>query len=116
MNFFVFLLILLLVWFFMLAPFFKLISMSRQWKKTFTEAQQRAQQKQSNARKNAKQNTRKKKKIDPNVGEYVEFTETPSGNADSKDDNSSKSARNSTPAESQITDISWEDLPNNSQH
>ena len=44
------------------------------------------------------------KKIDPSVGEYIEFTEI-------KGTTVSKGERPKVTAESQITDIEWEDLP-----
>lgn len=112
MTSFIFLLILLLVWFFILAPFIKLINVSRQWNKTFGDAQKRAQQRQASQRKHEKQNKRKKK-IDPNIGEYVEFTETTVNNTNSTtaDKNAKSTTGNSAATESQITDVSWVDIP-----
>lgn len=47
---------------------------------------------------------RRGKKIDPSVGEYIEFTEI-------KGTTVTEGERPKVTAESQITDIEWEDLP-----
>lgn len=55
---------------------------------------------------------RRKKKIDPQVGEYVEFTETVTSSANQNDrhqDQTRQSGRQS--AENQVSDAEWEDLP-----
>lgn len=48
-----------------------------------------------------------KKKIDPTVGEYVEFTETET----SVREETPEGTESTTIIEQQITDIQWEDLP-----
>lgn len=107
MSFFIALLIILLVWFFLIAPFVRLISVSRQWRDAFSNATRRQQQSRQQ-----QQQTRKpkypKKKIDPNVGEYVEFTETTSSNPTNP---TATNTRTSAETEAQITDVTWEDLP-----
>lgn len=50
---------------------------------------------------------RKAKKIDPTVGEYVEFTEQVVSTTES----TTSDAHTTVQTESQITDITWEDLP-----
>lgn len=112
MSFPIAILILLMVWFFLIAPFIKLINVSRQWKNTFTEAQKRAQQQYDNKRKTAKEPKGKKKKIDPTIGEYIDFTETK--DAGTTAPKSEKANSNSSATEPQITDINWEDLPEKS--
>ena len=55
---------------------------------------------------------RRKNKIDPQVGEYVEFTETVTSSANQNDrhqDQTRQSGRQS--AENQVSDAEWEDLP-----
>lgn len=47
---------------------------------------------------------RRKKKIDPTVGEYVEFTEI-------EDTVTTTTVRVDGPTESQVSDAEWEDLP-----
>lgn len=51
----------------------------------------------------------KKKKIDPTVGEYVEFTETVETTTRVTPEGEGTTVK----TEQQITDIQWEDLPNN---
>lgn len=51
---------------------------------------------------------RKRKKIDPEVGEFVKFKETEVTVEETTSDNASKA---SFTAEEQITDVTWEDLP-----
>lgn len=46
----------------------------------------------------------RRKKIDPSVGEYIEFTEV-------KGSSATASAPVNVKVESQISDIEWEDLP-----
>lgn len=46
----------------------------------------------------------KRKKIDPSVGEYIEFIEI-------KGSSTTTAAKPNGPVESQVTDIEWEDLP-----
>lgn len=48
--------------------------------------------------------TQRRKKIDPSVGEYIEFTEI-------KGTTETPGERPKVKVESQITDIEWEDLP-----
>lgn len=97
-------LILLFVWFFMIAPFIRLYKASKQWRNVFEQAQKQQRQQQST---DNRQPPAAKKKIDPTVGEYVEFTETTEVATDHTDDTGS-SIRVET--EAQITDITWEDI------
>ncbi len=108
MSFFIALLIILLVWFFLIAPFVRLIRVSRQWRDAFSGAAR--QQRQSNRRREPRSQTPRapKKKIDPSVGEYVEFTETTSTTSATESDGTRETT---TVTESQITDVTWEDLP-----
>jgi len=107
MSFFIALLIILLVWFFLIAPFVRLIRVSRQWRDAFSGATGRQQQGRQQQRQ-PREPRYTKKKIDPNVGEYVEFTETP---APGPTNPTATDARTSTETEAQITDVTWEDLP-----
>lgn len=95
------LLILLGVWFFIIAPFIRLIRISRQWKDAFSGGGQRQRSRQPEPQ------PRPKKKIDPTVGEYVEFTETESTHTST--DTSGRQTTTHT-SESQIVDVTWEDL------
>jgi len=65
---------------------------------------------QSNRRREPRSQTPRapKKKIDPSVGEYVEFTETTSTTSATESDGTRETT---TVTESQITDVTWEDLP-----
>ena len=92
-----------MVWIFIIAPFIRLIRISRQWTNPRNQQQQQRQQRQ---RRRPQPQYTPKKKIDPTVGEYVEFTET-----DSPQTDATPGARPNTPAEPQITDVTWEDLP-----
>lgn len=103
MSLFLALVICLGVWFFMIAPFIRLWKASKQWRDIYSGKNRKQQASQCNSE---QQKADKKKKIDPTVGEYVEFTET------STTEQSSSSAGNiQTETESQITDVSWEDIP-----
>lgn len=105
MSLFFAIIIILLVWFLLISPFIRLVRVSRQWQNTFKQAQQqqqRRQQPQQEPRSGAK------KKIDPAVGEYIEFTETRVSQTTPEDD---KSSTTTHVTESQITDVTWEDLP-----
>lgn len=70
----------------------------------FGQRQQRQQQQQPPRRPQEQH----KKKIDPEVGEYVEFTETTVTHT-TVDPDGSTSSRTAT--EQQITDVQWEELP-----
>lgn len=100
-----------MVWFFIIAPFIRLIRVSRQWQNTFKQArnqqQQRQQQHQQQQQRRRSGTQHPGKKIDPSVGEYVEFTETTTPQTDT--DAAPRTAH--TPVEQQITDVTWEDLP-----
>ena len=50
---------------------------------------------------------KKRKKIDPEVGEFIKFKETDVTEVDSSGDRTTASFT----AEEQITDVTWEDLP-----
>lgn len=109
MSLFLALIILLLVWFLLISPFIKLFRVSRQWQNTFKQAQQQQQQRyrqQQQRQRNPQPES--KKKIDPAVGEYVEFTETQVTHTTTEADGSSETTHMT---ESQITDVTWEDLP-----
>lgn len=108
MSFFIALLIIMLVWFFILAPFIRLIRISRQWRNTFADATRRARENRQPGTERKPRHT--KKKIDHNVGEYIEFTETLDFRAETSGRNDSDTTR-STETESQIVDVSWEDIP-----
>ena len=96
----------MLVWFFILAPFIRLIRISRQWRNTFADATRRARETRNpGAERKPK---RPKKKIDHNVGEYVDFTETVDDRTDTAPRNDSENSAAET--ESQIVDVSWEDI------
>lgn len=58
------------------------------------------------------QPTPKRKKIDPNVGEYVSYDEISVTESDksSTDGDSSPQASRTSPTESQISDAEWEEL------
>lgn len=103
----IFLLILLLVWFFMIAPFIRLYRTSKQWRNAFEQAQKQQQQRRRN---NApRPPAPPKKKIDPTVGEYVEFTETVVAESEWKSTQTTSDAVH-TERESQVSDISWEEI------
>lgn len=104
MSLFLALIIILLVWFFMIAPVLRLHRISKQWQKTFTNAQKQRQQQRN---RNNSHPQRQKKKIDPNVGEYVEFTETTVSES-STDEKGQTHTTHAT--EQQITDVTWEDI------
>ena len=108
MSFFIALIIIMLVWFFILAPFIRLIRISRQWRNTFADATRRARETRNpGAERKPK---RPKKKIDHNVGEYVEFTETVDDRR-TETGPGNDSGSSSAETESQIVDVSWEDIP-----
>lgn len=91
-----------MVWVMIIGPFIKLIRMSRSWTKA-ADMHRRARQQQQRQQ----QPPRPKKKIDPTVGEYVEFTET----TVTRTTTDGPTTTTTTETESQITDITWEDLP-----
>lgn len=62
---------------------------------------------QTQERKKPEPPQRPKKKIDPSVGEYVEFTET----AESTVRETPEGTETTFRTEQQITDIQWEDIP-----
>ena len=53
-----------------------------------------------------------KKKIDPTVGEYVEFTET----VETTTRHTAEGEETSVRVEQQITDVQWEDIPADSDN
>ncbi|MCM1311054.1 MAG: hypothetical protein NC301_08555 [Bacteroides sp.] len=105
MSLFLTLIIILLVWFFIIAPFVRLIRVSRQWQNTFNNATRQQQRQQHHKRPAQPQ---PKKKIDPTVGEYVEFTETEVSQTATDGQGNTTATRET---ESQITDVTWEDIP-----
>lgn len=55
-------------------------------------------------RRNTYRRPQRRKKIDPTVGEYVEFTEI-------EGHTTSTGVKPNGPAENQVSDVEWEDLP-----
>lgn len=108
MSFILALIICLGVWFFMIAPFLRLWRASKQWRDLYTAATGNDPRRQQRRRQQPQPEPKKKKKIDPSVGEYVEFTETQTTTSQTDPDGTT---RQHTESESQITDITWEDLP-----
>lgn len=104
MSLFLTLIILFFVWSFIIWPFIKLVKISRRWRDAFTPPRSNGRQQQ----RQRAEPQRPKKKIDPTVGEYVEFTETIVTSASEPSDND---AATDTIVESQITDVTWEDIP-----
>lgn len=102
MTIFIVICILLMVWAMIIGPFVKLMRVSRSWQKA-AEQQRRQQQRRQQPQKPPKP----KKKIDPTVGEYVEFTET----TVTRTETDGHSTTTATETEQQITDVTWEDLP-----
>lgn len=100
MTFFIVICILVMVWAFIIGPFVRLIRVSRSWRQAAEQQRQRRSARQQ-------QPPRPKKKIDPTVGEYVEFTET----TVNRTETDGTATTISTETEQQITDITWEDLP-----
>lgn len=92
-------LILLLVWFYMIVPFLKIYRAVNKAQKNVRDFQQRQQQQRQQPR----QPEPTKKKIDPTVGEYVQFTEV-------TEERTTPEGDTVTTAEQQITDVTWEDL------
>lgn len=90
-----------MVWFFMIAPFIKIYKATSPMRDAFKEAQKRAQEQHRRA--NGQETPKHKKKIDPNVGEYVQFTEV-------SETRTAPDGATATTQESQITDVTWEDL------
>lgn len=62
------------------------------------------QQYEHKNRKNTYERPLRRKKIDPSVGEYVEFTEV-------EGHTTSKNVKPNGPVENQVSDVDWEDLP-----
>lgn len=91
------LLIILGVWFFMIAPFLRLWRASKGWRDMYSQTRDRAR------RPADPEPPKKKKKIDPEVGEYVEFTETTTVRQ-------TPDAPPTVEQEQQVTDVTWTDL------
>lgn len=89
-----------MVWFFMIAPFIKIYKATTPLRDAYREAQRRAR---GQTRRPPEQPAKPKKKIDPTVGEYVQFTEV--AETRTAPDGTTTETR-----ESQITDVTWEDL------
>lgn len=104
-------LIILFVWVFMISPFLKIYKATKQFRQTMNRAQQQARDHFERQRQAAReqQQPRPRKKIDPAVGEYVEFTETTVETSSTA--GSDATTRRTTVTEQQITDVTWEDLP-----
>lgn len=100
MTFFIILLLAILAWFY-LAPWLLRRYVSKKFRSFSTprQDQRRADTPQATP----------KKKIDPEVGEYVEFTETTETAHTVNPDGSTKTT---TATEQQVTDIQWEDIDN----
>ncbi len=99
MTIFIVICILLMVWAMIIGPFVKLIRVSRSWKQAAEQQNRRRRQQQ--------QPPKPKKKIDPTVGEYVEFTET----TVTRTETDGNTTTTTTETEQQIADNTWEDLP-----
>lgn len=82
----------------------------RQLRKTFgydpTSGPRRQTGNQQSRQPQQQPRPRSKKKIDPNIGEYVEFTETSETTTRQTSDGNTE-----IKTEQQITDVQWEDLP-----
>lgn len=79
-------------------------------RKRWQEMQRQAEEyyNRQNQRRPQSEPQRKQKKIDPTVGEYVEFTETHIHSEETKE---TADGKTTIETESQITDITWEDIP-----
>lgn len=75
--------------------------------RAYSDAMKRAREQQFRQHQQARQNQpQTKKRIDPNVGEYVEFTEV----SEVKQTKTNSGSRTEVKSESQIEDITWEEL------
>lgn len=98
----------LLIWWILIRP---AIFVRRQWRQMQDQARQfHEQYNRQQSRPSESHRRRRKKKIDPSVGEYVEFTET-TDSATGGRSSDAGSGRTDVQPESQITDVTWEDLP-----
>lgn len=95
-------LIILMVWIFMISPFVKIYRTTRTIRDAYAEAQRKARQQ----REHAAEPPKPKKKIDPTVGEYVQFTEL----TQTRTTTDRAGTTTSEVRESQITDVTWEDM------
>lgn len=96
-----------IVWYFLIRPMLVVRRQFRQMQDAFNPQGRSRQQHAQRRRPGQEPPRRKKKKIDPGVGEYVEFTETTEVNRS----NDGSEERTEVRSESQITDVTWEDLP-----
>ncbi|MDE7334825.1 MAG: hypothetical protein K2N10_00750, partial [Muribaculaceae bacterium] len=102
MTSFIVICIFLAIWFLIIGPFVKLIRVSRRWSDQANAYRQRYQQQQQQSRQQ-QQPAKPKKKIDPTVGEYVEFTETTVRTTTTD----GSTTTTTTQTEQQITDVTW---------
>lgn len=90
----------------MIMPFVKIYrAVNKAAQKHSREFSQEQQRQQYHAQRQRSQ--QHKKKIDPTVGEYVQFTEVTTKETHTQADGSTSSVSES---ESQVTDVTWEDL------
>lgn len=105
MEIFLLIIIGLIVWF-VIRP---IVVLRNRWKQMERQAREFYGRQAHDPRRARPEQPRKKgKKIDPTVGEYVEFTETAEKRTDSTGDGTTHST---VAVEEQITDVSWEDIP-----
>ena len=104
------LILLILLFYFIIIPLVKAIysgwQIHSQWKKA-TEGMRNAYRQAQDYARNAAQPKPKKKKIDPNVGEYVAFEDIA---CNVKSTDSQGNTTRTTYTESQVEDAQWEDI------
>lgn len=99
----------LIIWWAVIRP---AIVVRRQWRQMQDQARQfHERYNRRQPRQPESPRPRKGKKIDPSVGEYVEFTETTGSTTGDGRKTDAGNARSNAQTESQITDVTWEDLP-----
>lgn len=98
-------LIFLLLFVFVFWPLIKFGWKIFRFNQEISDQNKRARQTRQQARQ--QQKPEKKKKIDPNVGEYVAFTEV---EVSEESTHNSAGSTSYVKTEEQITDISWEDI------
>lgn len=99
-------LVILLLFVFVFWPLIKFGWKIFRFNQEISDQNKRARQARQQARQQ-QQKSEKKKKIDPNVGEYVAFTEI---DVTEESAQTSGNSRTTVRAEEQITDITWEDI------
>lgn len=102
--------ILIIILIFLLARIWNYIApylIRRYVRRTFGFDPQSGQQRRRQQSTQPQQPAKQKKKIDPNIGEYVEFTETTESTTRQTADGTETTVK----TEQQITDVQWEDIP-----